>query len=49
MVETFPDGDISDYIYMGGDYVFDPLPEPELEYDEIEDMRAALELLGVTE
>lgn len=49
LVETFPDGDISDYIYTGGGYVFDPLPEPEPEYDETEDMRAALELLGVTE
>ena len=28
-VETLPDGDISDYRYVAGEYVYDPLPEPE--------------------
>ena len=28
-VETLPDGDISDYKYVDGVYVYDPLPEPE--------------------
>ena len=29
IVETLPEGDISDYKYIGGEYVYDPLPEPE--------------------
>lgn len=29
IVETLPEGDISDYKYIGGKYVYDPLPEPE--------------------
>ena len=29
MVETLPDGDITDYLYVDGQYVYDPLPEPE--------------------
>lgn len=28
-VETLPDGDITDYLYVDGQYVYDPLPEPE--------------------
>ena len=28
-VETLPDGDISDYLYVDGVYVYEPLPEPE--------------------
>lgn len=28
-VETLPDGDVSDYKYIDGVYVYDPLPEPE--------------------
>lgn len=28
-VETLPDGDITDYLYVDGVYVYDPLPEPE--------------------
>lgn len=27
-VETLPDGDINDYLYKGGKYVYDPLPVP---------------------
>ena len=29
VVDTLPDGSISDYKYIGGEYVYDPLPEPE--------------------
>lgn len=29
IVEALPDGDISDYLYQDGSYVYDPLPEPE--------------------
>ena len=28
-VEILPEGDISDYLYIDGEYVYDPLPEPE--------------------
>ena len=29
IVNTLPDGDITDYLYVDGAYVYDPLPEPE--------------------
>ena len=29
IVNTLPDGDISDYRYVDGEYIYDPLPEPE--------------------
>lgn len=29
IVEELPEGDISDYKYIDGEYVYDPLPEPE--------------------
>lgn len=29
LVEELPEGDISDYLYVNGQYVYDPLPEPE--------------------
>lgn len=28
-VDVLPEGDISDYRYVDGQYVYDPLPEPE--------------------
>ena len=28
-VDVLPDGDISDYLYVDGQYIYDPLPEPE--------------------
>ena len=31
IVDTLPDGDISDYKYIDGEYIYDPLPEPEPE------------------
>ena len=34
IVETLPEGDISDYKYIGGEYVYDPLPEPEPQPEE---------------
>lgn len=30
IVESLPDGNITDYKYIDGEYVHDPLPEPEL-------------------
>ena len=29
IVDVLPEGDISDYKYVDGEYVYDPLPEPE--------------------
>lgn len=29
IVDTLPDGDVSDYKYIDGSYVYDPLPQPE--------------------
>ena len=29
IVGTLPEGNISDYLYIGGEYVYDPLPHPE--------------------
>lgn len=48
-VEQLPDGDVNDYLYVDGEYVYDPLPvpptpTPEPTADEILDA-----LLGVEE
>lgn len=29
LVDTLPEGDISEYIYQNGEYIHAPLPEPE--------------------
>lgn len=29
IVETFPDDDVSNYLYVNNEYIYDPLPEPE--------------------
>lgn len=29
LVEVLPDGDITDYKYIDGSYIYDPLPKPE--------------------
>ena len=29
VVDVLPDGDITDYKYIDGEYVYDPLPRPE--------------------
>lgn len=28
-VDALPDGNVNDYLYVDGEYVYDPLPEPE--------------------
>lgn len=28
-VDTLPDGDVNDYLYVDGEYVYDPLPKEE--------------------
>ena len=45
VVDTLPDGSISDYKYIGGEYVYDPLPEPQPEEPTIDDVLDAL--LGI--
>lgn len=34
IVDALPEGDISDYKYIGGEFVYDPLPEPEPQPEE---------------
>lgn len=34
IMETLPEGDISDYKYIDGKYVYDPLSEPEPQSEE---------------
>lgn len=49
IVDTLPDGDISEYLYLDGEYIHDPLPlpEPPKEEETTDDVLNAL--LGVTE
>ena len=57
LVEELPEGDISDYLYLEGELVYDPRPEPELPEaqptpeERIAELEEALALLlsGVTE
>ncbi len=48
-VDTLPDGDVSDYLYVDGEYVFDPLPRPEPPTPEPTADEILNALLGVTE
>ena len=34
VVNSFPDGDVTEYRYVGGEYVYDPLPKPDPELQE---------------
>lgn len=34
LVESLPDGDITDYKYINNEYVYDPLPKPDPELQE---------------
>lgn len=45
-VETLPEGDISDYLYKDGGYVYDPLPKPDEPTDD-DDTSVLNALLGV--
>lgn len=55
-VDALPEGDLHDYRYVDGEFIHDPLPEPEqpeevsLE-EQMAELREALEMLisGVTE
>lgn len=48
-VDALPDGDVSDYLYVDGEYVFDPLPRPEPPTPEPTADEILDALLGVTE
>ena len=36
LVNNLPNGNITDYLYINGEFVYDPIPEPEPEPDPIE-------------
>ena len=47
IVETLPDGDVSNYLYKDGGYIYDPIPVEEFVYEpSAEELLNAL--LGVT-
>lgn len=53
IVDTLPNGDITDYLYIGGEYIYSPLPKPEpveetvTEADRLEALEMAIaELAG---
>lgn len=48
LVDALPDGNIADYLYRGGEYIYDPLPEPETPEEATTD-DVLNTLLGVTE
>ena len=50
IVEALPDGDISDYLYVDGKYVYEPVPkaeEPEPTPTEMERLRADVEFIAI--
>ena len=49
IVDALPEGDISDYLYIDGQYVYDPLPEPEQPEAEATADDVLNALLGVSE
>ena len=46
LVETLPDGNIVDYLYVNGEYVYSPLPEPEEPEHEPTEAEITLDLLA---
>ena len=42
LVDTLPDGNIVDYLYINGEYVYDPLPviEPEVQPSQLDIIEA---------
>lgn len=45
-VDELPSGDISNYLYINNEYVYDPLPEPDIPEEETDTM-VLNALLGV--
>ena len=48
LVDDLPNGNIADYLYLGGEYIYDPIPEPEMPKEPTTDT-VLNTLLGVTE
>lgn len=48
LVDVLPEGDVSDYLYVDGQYVYEPLPEPEQPEAEPTTDDVLNALLGVT-
>lgn len=47
-VDALPDGDVSDWLYQGGKFVYDPLPRPDPPAPEPSADDVLNALLGVT-
>ena len=47
IVNTLPDGSISDYKYINGEYVHDPIPKPEPQPEEATTDDVLNALLGI--
>lgn len=50
LVDELPEGNIADYRYVDGEYVYDPLPEPdpvEPEITELEQLRADVDYIAM--
>lgn len=47
IVDELPEGDVSDYKYIDGEYVYDPLPKPEPIEEEPTSEEILNALLGV--
>lgn len=45
-VETLPEGDTCDYLYVDGEFVYDPLPEEPRPVDEMTLLRAQVQALS---
>lgn len=48
IVDTLPEGNVYEYLYVNGEYVHDPLPEPEQPEPEATTDDVLNALLGVT-
>lgn len=48
LVDELPDGNVADYRYTNGKYIYDPIPVPEVEHEPTVD-EILNALLGVTE
>lgn len=49
IVDELPEGNVADYLYVDGEYIYDPIPEPESPVAEPTADELLNALLGVTE
>ena len=50
IVENLPNGDISDYLYMNNEFIYNPLPKSEEKHyipTEIEQLRADIDYIAI--